>query len=176
LKRFPISDTKYFNFPRRMALVIRRFFSKKHNAALAGLLLLCVIAGIDYLDAVFTRRTFVFKSVDTGQDLVEERMIMMTGSRETDVSRYVEEVILGPLSLETVPLLDRSARLEALLLRNDTVYLSLSEEAALPPDGGSLKVSLEVLRREIMRNFPFVRDVRIFIAGNEVVLGQSPLP
>jgi hypothetical protein len=141
----------------------------KHNAAFAGLVLLCAAALADYLTTDFTRRTFAFKSIDTRQDNVEERMIMLTGSRETDISQYVEELILGPLSPETIPLLDRNARLEALLLREDVVYINLSEEAAIPPAGGSLWDSFAVLRGEIMRNFPFVSEVRIFIAGNEVV-------
>jgi hypothetical protein len=142
---------------------------RKHNAVFAGLLLLCATALADYLTADFARRTFVFESMDTRQDDIEERMIMLTGSRETDISRYVEELILGPLSPETIPLIDRNARLEALLLRENVVYIDFSEESAIPPSGGSLLENFEVLRGEIMRNFPFVREVRIFIAGNEVV-------
>ena len=165
MKRFQITKPKWF--PRRAALTIVNFLSKKHNAALAGLLLLCAIALADYLSANFTRRTFVFRSMDTGQDHVEERMIMRTASRETDISRYVEEVILGPLSPGTVPLIDQNTRLEALLLREDVVYLDLSEEAAIPTAGGSVLDNFEVLREGITRNFPFVKEVRIFIAGNE---------
>jgi hypothetical protein len=151
-------------------MLLRRTVFKKHNAALTGLLLLCILAVVDFITGGFTRRTFVFQTINTGQDVVEERMLMRTKSRETDISRYVEEVILGPLSLETAPLINREAQLEALLLRNDIVYLSISEEAAISPAGGSLLEKFDILRREIIRNFPSVKEVRIFIAGNEVVL------
>jgi hypothetical protein len=163
--------TKAKWLPRRAARIIMTFLSRKHNAAVAGLVLLCAIALADYLTADFTRRTFLFKSMDTRQDNIEERMIMLTGSRETDISRYVEEVILGPLSPESIPLIDRNARLDALLLRENVVYIDLSEEAVIPVAEYSLLDDFEVLRGEIMRNFPFVAEVRIFIAGNEVVSG-----
>jgi hypothetical protein len=167
LKRFQTVK----RFPRRAALAVLNFLSRKHNAAIAGLILLCAIALADYLSADFVRRTFVFKEMDTGQDRIEERMIMRTESREGDISRYVEEVILGPLSPGTVPLIDRNARLEALLLRGNAVYLDLSEEAVIPQAGSGILDSFEVLRGEITRNFPFVKRVRIFIAGNEIVSG-----
>jgi hypothetical protein len=64
--------------------------------------------------------------------------------------------------------LDRGSRLEALLLREDVVYLNVSEEAAIPPPTGRLMDNLITLSGGIRRNFPFVKDIRIFIAGNEV--------
>jgi hypothetical protein len=167
LKRLQIA--KIQRFTRRAALIALSFLSRKRNAALAGLLLLCAIALADYLGADFARRTFVFKDIDTGQDRIEERMIMRTESRESDINRYVEEVILGPFSPGTMPLIDRNTRLEALLLRENTVYLNFSEEAAIPLAGNGILDSFEVLRGGITRNFPFVKKVRMFIAGNEIV-------
>jgi hypothetical protein len=151
-------------------LKVCAFFKKGHNAVLIIIVFLCLIAFIDYAAMGFARRTLVFYMPDTGQMLVEERMAAYTGSQETDISRYVEEVILGPISLEAEPLLNRGSRLESLLLREDAVYLNVSEEAAIPPLNGSLKDNLITLIEGIRRNFPFVNDVRIFIAGNEIFI------
>jgi hypothetical protein len=144
------------------------FLKKKHNVVLLIIALLCLITIADYAAMGLARRTLLFYMPDTGQELVEERMIAYTGSQETDIIRYVEEVILGPVSLEAEPLLDRGSRLEALLLREDVVYLDLSEEAAIPPPTGRLRDNLITLSEGIRRNFPFVKDICIFVAGNEV--------
>jgi hypothetical protein len=169
LKLFQEAKNKFFTIQRVITAKIR-FFTKKRNIAIAGLLLLCLIAIADYIVSGLARRTLVFHSADTGQELVEERMIARTGSRETDIIRYVEEVILGTLSLETEPLLNRDAKLEALLLRNGVVYLNMSEEAAIPPAVGRLTDKLETLSKGIRRNFPFVGTVRVFIDGNEIAI------
>jgi hypothetical protein len=49
--------------------------------------------------------------------------------------------------------------------------VDLSESAALPPlEGGAAFNGLYTLNTGIRRNFSYVRDVRIFIAGNEAFL------
>ena len=60
----------------------------------------------------------------------------------------------------------------SLLFRDGVVYLDLSEAAALPVEGGNSFQSLSALRGGIMRNFGFVKDVRLFIAGNEAFPGR----
>jgi hypothetical protein len=154
--------------PPAALLKVCAFLKKKHTLVLLAITLLCMTAVADYAAMGLARRTFLFYVPDTGQELVEERMTAYTGSQETDITRYVEEVILGPVSLEAEPLLNRGSRLEALLLREDAVYLDLSEEAAIPPPTGRLRGNLITLSEGIRRNFPFVKDIRIFVAGNEV--------
>jgi hypothetical protein len=57
--------------------------------------------------------------------------------------------------------------LRSLLYRDGTVYADLSEDAALPAaEGGEVFSNLKTLRDGINRNFPFVGEVRFFIAGN----------
>jgi hypothetical protein len=149
--------------------ILFAFFKNKCNVVLAAIFLLCLTALVDYIAMGLARRTFVFYIPGTSMEAVEERMIAYTGSRETDISRYVEEVILGTLSLETGPLLNRGSRLEALLLREDVVYLNVSEDAAIPPATGGFMDNLQTLSAGIQRNFPFVKKVRVFIAGNEIL-------
>jgi hypothetical protein len=143
---------------------------KGRYAAWAVCVLLLAAALADYFMSGLARRTFVFHISDTGQEIVEERMIIKTGSRETDIDRYVEEALLGQLSPETEPLLGRDVRSEALLLKDGAVFLSVSVEAAL--QGERLWDNLAALSGGIRRNFPFVTDVRFFIAGKEMLFNR----
>jgi hypothetical protein len=116
-----------------------------------------------------SRRTFVFYTFDRGEALVEDRMLPRSASREEDIARYVEEALLGPVSLEAAPLLARGARLRSLIFRDGTVYGDLSQSAALPVSGAKTDVftGMLTLNEGIRRNFSYVSNVKLFIEGNE---------
>jgi len=149
------------------------FLKKGRNSALTGLALLSLIALANYGLAGLSRRTFVFYEIGSEKPRVEERMIARTGALETDITRYVEDLLLGPLSMETAALLDRLAELDSLLVRDRTVFLNFSVEASIPPeDGRPLLDNLVSLNEGIRRNFFGVEDVRVFIGGNEVYFSE----
>jgi hypothetical protein len=132
---------------------------------------LCVLLALALADFMLTglaRRTFVFYSVDTRVPVVEERMLPGTGLREQDIRMYIEETLLGPVALDSAPLFPRGVRLESLLFRDGVVYADLSEPAALAVAGGpGVFEALHTLYGGVRRNFPRVKDVRLFIAGHE---------
>ena len=133
---------------------------------LALLLALASIAYIDYSRSELERRTFVFYVVDDGTETVEERMLRQAGSQEDNVIRYVEDAILGPFTPNLLPLFPEGTKLQSLLYRDSVVYLDLSEEAVLAPsEGGDVLKNLKTLYSGIKRNFPFVKEIRFFIAG-----------
>ncbi|MDR2575734.1 MAG: GerMN domain-containing protein [Treponema sp.] len=134
---------------------------------LLALLILAIAALIDFFTLGLARRTFLFYDIDSGVVIVENRLLPVPrGGRELDITRYVEEALLGPVSSNSMPLFPRETRLRSLLYRNGTVYLDLSEEAVLPPpEGGEVFLNMKTLYAGIRRNFPFVREVRFFIAG-----------
>jgi hypothetical protein len=145
-----------------------RFFGKAACRRFFYLGLLCLFVLLNLLYPGFTRMTFVFYTVDTEYELVEERMLSLPRDREKQVAVYVEESLLGPASQDTEPLFPRDTRLESLLFRNGVVYLDLSENAVLPlENGGDCFRSLSALNKGIRRNFNFVKEVRLFITGNE---------
>jgi hypothetical protein len=142
------------------------FFSGKSRRRLVFLGLLGLFALGDFLVSGLVRRTFVFYSIHDGSIAVEDRMLKRSSSRELDVHRYVEEALLGPVSLDLAPLFPRETRLQSLLYRDGVVYADFSGSAALPPpEGGEVFRNLSSLYRGIRRNFSFVKDVRFFIAG-----------
>ena len=162
-----------------------KFFYKKRNRRLSYVALICLIALGEFLFSGLVRRTFVFYSYLKGDTVVEDRMLRLSSGRETDIRRYIEEVLLGPVSPDLAPLFHRETRLNSFLYREGLVYADLSESAALPfqdadtgrqlsvvqgvpPEKGEVFRSLLTLNEGIRRNFPYIKDVKLFIGGNEV--------
>ena len=147
-----------------------RFFSRfrlpQGRVRLLFLLVPAVVVLIEFFALGLARRTFVFYAVNSGLATVEDRLLRKSPSREINITRYVEEALLGPFSQDVLLLFPQDARLQSLLLRDGVVYADLSIEAALPPlEGGGGQKNFETLHSGIRRNFPFVRDVRFFIDG-----------
>ena len=145
------------------------FFGKKKNRRIIYLLILGLVALGNFLHSGLARRTIVFYSSIEGKTVVEDRMLRRSGDRETDIRRYVDEVLLGPVFPNLDPLFPRGTRLESFMYRDTVVYADFSESAALPVEGNrDVFRSLLTLNEGIRRNFSFVEDVKLFIGGNEV--------
>jgi hypothetical protein len=143
-----------------------RFLAVKRKRRLLLLAILGGIALTEFFVLGLAKRTFVFYTVDSEKLTVEGRMIKRSPLREVNITRYVEEALLGPASPGLLPLFSAETRLQSLLFRDGIVYAGFSEEAALPPfEGGEVLKNLRILYTGIQRNFPFVHDVRFFIAG-----------
>jgi len=145
------------------------FFHRKRNRRLAYLALLCLFALGEFLLLGLVRRTFVFYSIIDGSMFVEDRMLRRSSDGEADIRRYVDEVLLGPVSPDSAPLFTKETRLSSFMYRDGVVYADLTEPAVFPVAGGvGVFRSLLTLNEGIRRNFPKVKDVRLFIGGNEV--------
>jgi hypothetical protein len=107
-------------------------------------------------------------------DVEEARARLMAGgqAREAVVARRFPDTRVGRLS-ERLPVAKLRARLVEggaprvlMVARDGVVYADLSESAALAPlEGGEVFRNLRTLYDGIKRNFSFVLDVRLFIAG-----------
>ncbi|MDR2499625.1 MAG: GerMN domain-containing protein [Treponema sp.] len=149
----------------------KKFYQVILGGSLWRFALLCLLglfAYRDYAGSAHIRRTFVFYARSSGRPVLEERMLYRSGSPELDISRYIQEALLGPAVPETAPLFPRETRLNALIFQEGAVYADFSADAALPPhEGGDALQNFASLNRGIRRNFPFVEDVRFFISGRE---------
>ena len=146
-----------------------RFFGNKRNRRLICLIILCLFAFGEFILSGLARRTLIFYSDFDGKSVIENRMLHHSSDREANIRRYVDEVLLGPASPDTALLFSRETRLHSFMYRGGIVYADLTEPAALPA-GETWDVfrSLLTLNQGIRRNFPQVKDVRLFIGGNEV--------
>ena len=155
--------------PKTVLSSFSAFFSVKRNRRFAFLVVLGLAALGDFYFSGLVRRTFVFYSIIEGNTVVEDRMLRRSSDRETDIRRYVDEVLLGPVSPDSAPLFPRETRLNSFMYREGVVYADLSESAALPLPGGSdVFRSLLTLNEGLRRNFSYIKDAKIFIGGNEV--------
>jgi hypothetical protein len=153
--------------------LLLRFLADKRRRRLLLLGALGIAACVEFLVLGLARRTFVFYAIGDGTMTVEDRMLKRSPSPELDITRYVEEALLGPVSPDSLPLFPRETRLRTLLYRDGVVYADLSADAVLPPlEGGEVLGSLKTLYNGIRRNFSFVKDVRFFIAGKAAYAEQ----
>jgi hypothetical protein len=142
-------------------------FQNRSRRCLLALFLLGLFAFVEFMALGLVRRTIVFYSINNGSTVVEDRMLKRSRDRELDIVRYVEEVLLGPVSPDSALQFPRETGLRSLLYRDGVVYADFSESAALPPqEGGDVFRNLRTLNEGIRRNFSYVKDVRFFIAGN----------
>jgi len=149
---------------------------------LAFLALVLLTALAEFALLGLARRTFVFYADDGKTATVEERMIKRSSSREVNITRYVEETLLGPVSPGSLPLFPQETRLLSLLYRNGVLYADFSKDAALPPiesallpdasAAGDVFSNLQILHSGIKRNFPYVKEQRFFIAGKAAYPGE----
>ena len=138
------------------------------------LILIIVVAVADYRGSGLVRRTFVFYSALEGNAIVEDRLLRRSASRETDIRRYVEEALLGPVAPGAAPLFLRETRLQSLLYREGLVFANFSESALIPvlsPMEGVF-LSFLTLNEGIRRNFSSVNDVKFFIGGKAIFLRE----
>jgi hypothetical protein len=150
-----------------------RFLAVKSSRRLAILVLIGLFALGNFVVLGLVRRTFVFYSVADRSIIVEDRMLNRSGDRETDIARYVEEVLLGPVTPDLAPLFPLETRLRSLLYRDGVVYVDLSDPAALPVEKEpGVWGNFQTLYQGILRNFSYVREVRLFVAGNAAFAGQ----
>ncbi|MDR0598590.1 MAG: GerMN domain-containing protein [Treponema sp.] len=139
---------------------------------LAYLVVLLVFAFFQMGNSGVARRTFEFFTYE-GTPVVEDRMLRVFPSREQTVKSYVEELILGPVSVDLAPLVTKGVKLRSFMYRDKTVYADFSGDAALPVQGGRpLFESFLVLNRNIRRNFRSVAGIRLFINGNEIFFDE----
>ena len=150
------------------------FLSSTVKRRLFFIVILALAALTEFLVLGLARRTFIFYTVDEGNIVVEDRMLKHSKSREGDIIRYTEEVLLGPVSPDLLPLFPRETRLRSLLYRNGVVFADFSADAALPPiEGGRTINNFRTFYAGILRNFPYVKDVRFFIDGNAVSIDKD---
>ena len=139
--------------------------------------ILVFLAIIEFFYMGLARRTFVYYTIDSGIIAVEDRMLKHSKSKEEDIIRYTEEALLGPVSPDLLPLFPRDTKLKTLMFRDKVVYIDFSESAALPPieagsGGPKILDNFSTLYDGIIRNFSYVSDVRFFVEGNAVYLGN----
>jgi len=152
---------------------ITEFLSSAVRRRLMWIGILCLAALTEFFILGLARRTFVFYTINDGVIVVEDRMLKHSKSKEDDIIRYMEEVLLGPVAPDLLPLFPRETRLKSLLYRSGVVYADFSQDAAMPPvEGGKTLENFKTLYEGVLRNFSYVKDVRFFIEGRVIYIEE----
>jgi hypothetical protein len=112
-------------------------------------------------------RVLFFPGTVTSDLTGERRVLPRFQSKEENLRAFVEDLILGPTSIYSSPALPEDTQVQLFMLRNDALYLDLSEELLFNGNDVHLTPaeSLAALRKNIAFNFPHLRDIVLTVNG-----------
>lgn len=156
------------NFMLSVAVFLSELIRIKPLRRVVYLLLLLGLGFLDYSILDRSRITLTFFRYADSSIIVEERLLNRSGTSEEQLERFMVEFLLGPSEIGNGPLFLQGTKLNSAIVRSSTAYVDLSESAALGVPGGiDHRKSLEILSQLIKKNIPGIRNVQLFIAGNE---------
>jgi len=112
------------------------------------------------------RRVFIYPLAGSSKDQKEVRYLA-SNPVQGKIQYYVDELVLGPSFYRGRPLFTLGTRVEYCFLKNKTLYVGLSEEAALQRNGAlTVERGAELLKKNIKKNFTGIKSIELFIDGN----------
>ena len=107
----------------------------------------------------------------------ERRVVPRRRSAEEQAEVLIEELLLGPVSFDRGQLVPEGSRLNAVMLRNGILYVSLSEVVVALADTDDLPLDqvMEAIERTIRSNLTGVESVEITVGGNNPFFPPSPV-
>ncbi len=97
----------------------------------------------------------------------EPRAVPRYGSRETRIQRVVDEILLGPLSVEKGRVFPQGASVQSIMFRSNRLYIDFAQSHLNQQQDTILTYaeSEAALRRSLQYNFPFIQEIIITIDG-----------
>jgi hypothetical protein len=141
---------------------------RKHLAGVLFILVLLIsLAFFLIFPPDRANRTLFFPGT-TELSLRGERRLLPRGTDERAIEFLVQDQILGPARIEHGRLLPRGTEINALLLRNATLYVDLSEDALVGSDAVRIPLdkALAGLEHAIRYNFRRVEEIIVTIDGS----------
>lgn len=112
-------------------------------------------------------KVFFFTSRLTGDYRGEMRHIPRTNSVEENIRFFVEDLILGPISISLEPVVSKTTRLNTILLRDNVLFLDFTREIFRDHPPFSLQESMMMIEKNVKFNFPALKETVISIDGEE---------
>ena len=108
------------------------------------------------------RYTFVFPAADSDQLITENRYLPFKHSNI--INLYTDELLLGAVTERTKNILPKGTYVKNCFLRNNVLYLDLSEEFINYSAGDyPLKDGVALMEMNIKANFPAVKSIELFV-------------
>ena len=112
------------------------------------------------------RRVFFFPGREEFSG--EVRLVPHQKSSEDNIQMFVNELILGPYSIDHFRAIPQKTKLQSLLLRNKTqLYIDFSSDFIVFNDDFSMMPSemTVLIKKNLNYNFPFLKGISISIDG-----------
>lgn len=111
----------------------------------------------------------MFPDSKTGILAKEMRYIPKTEKRENLLSSFINELLLGPIDPDYLPIYSSQTKLEDAFIRNKIAYINISKEACFPAtDIVSSNDAYRCLKKNVFTNFRNVDKIYIYIDGVEL--------
>lgn len=111
------------------------------------------------------RRTFIFPSADNGQFIIEYRNLNKEPV-QGDVNLFVDELLLGSTIERTKSLFTPGTKVLSCFQRGEVLYLNLSSDLLnMGEDVIEIKDGMDLLEKNIKKNFSKIHEVLIFVNG-----------
>lgn len=135
------------------------------SLGLGVLIILCLSVHI-FSHLGLNRYTFRFP-VSGSKSLKTEVRYLSSNPVQGKIQLYVDELVLGPSFYRGRPLFTLGTTIDYCFLKDKTLYIGLSEEAALQGNGAvSIEKGIELLKKNIKKNFTGIKSIELFIDGN----------
>ena len=112
-----------------------------------------------------SRRIFIFPSADTGEFIVEYRNLNKNPV-QGPVNLYIDELLLGSTVERTKNLFTPGTKVLSCFQRDHVLYLNLSSDLINMGEGViDIKSGMDLLEKNIKKNFPKIHKIEIFVNG-----------
>lgn len=112
------------------------------------------------------RRVFIYPVSGSSKNQKEVRYLA-SNPVQGKICCYVDELLLGPSFYRGRPIFTLGTRVDYCFLRDKTLYIGLSEEAALQGSGSrNIGESVSLFKKNIKKNFAGIKYIELFIDGN----------
>ncbi|HAK46069.1 MAG TPA: hypothetical protein DCO79_09165 [Spirochaeta sp.] len=144
------------------------------------IILLSLFAAFFLLTLVFinfdaesrVERVLFFPDEDGQQLHGELRRLPERDDTAGNIELFVNELILGPVTIDLYRLIPQGVKLESLLVDEDTLYLGFSENLITSAETVPMSFNsiIEGLERAVVFNFPEIKEVKTAIGGEPAVI------
>ncbi len=108
---------------------------------------------------------YYFKSYDSGKICSEVRYSDKKEMQE-EIGFFVDEILLGPMTNRLKNLFVLGTKKDFCFLDGKTLYVGISKDALFAVDEkSSIRGSIDLLKKNIKRNFRNIRKIYIYIDG-----------
>jgi hypothetical protein len=148
-----------------MKINIKKFIPYFAFLAVAAVLLITA-ASFYAVKGYGKRCVFIFPSVEEGKYVLETRYLKENPNKDY-INFFLDELVLGSGLERTKYLFTPGTKILSCFERNQMLYLNLSADIIyMGHNVIQIKDGMELLKQNVYKNFPDIKEVQIFVDGN----------